>query len=556
VIRWRSGKVSALRQSWPEAFELDVIVDPGAGDAGGAAASAGGAGGTASGRIIRALAYPRLTGVPEPGDRVLLNTNALDLGLGTGGYALVVAIPDRLPPDQDQPGHLIKARYTPLQAAVAGVEEQGSPFHDLLRQADDLGGMPVVIADLHSALPAVLAGYLASRPGGGGDAAPAPVAYLMPDGGALPAWFSRTAATLKDAGWLAGTVTVGQAFGGDLEAVTLHSGLLAARHVLGAELAVVAQGPGNLGTGTRWGFSGVAAGEAINAASVLRGRAVGSLRISQADVRGRHAGISHHSLTAYGRVALARADIVVPELDGDFGRRLLAAAAPLAARHNLVQVSVAGLTESLRACPVPLLSMGRGFDADPAYFLAAAAAGRHAAVLAARSRADGSPDPGFDVERSCIRVVLQDSGGRVLLFRAQLASRSPAHWWELPGGGIEHGESYRQTAVRELREETGLAISPDQVGPPRWRREATWSARGLRRLQHELVVQVRLDADRPQIADGGRTAEEREEYVAARWWELAEIQASSERFYPGRLPDLLPAFLAGAELDEPFERWN
>src|SRR5262244_1035821 len=98
---------------------------------------------------------------------------------------------------------------------------------------------------------------------------PKRAAYVMLDGGALPAWFSRTVAGLRDVSWLAGTVTVGQAFGGDLEAVTLHSGLLAARHVLGADLIVVAQGPGNLGTGTRWGFSGVAAGEAVNAAATL-----------------------------------------------------------------------------------------------------------------------------------------------------------------------------------------------------------------------------------------------------------------------------------------------
>ena len=54
----------------------------------------------------------------------------------------------------------------------------------------------------------------------------------------------------RDAGWLACTITVGHAFGGDLETVTLHTGLLAARHVLGAQVAVVAQGPGNLGTGS------------------------------------------------------------------------------------------------------------------------------------------------------------------------------------------------------------------------------------------------------------------------------------------------------------------
>src|SRR6266481_191433 len=135
--------------------------------------------------MVRSLAYPALTGAPEPGDLVLLNTTALDLGLGTGGYALVVAIPDRLPADVASPGHLVKARYTPLQVTVLGADEQGSPHHEALRDADDLGGMPVVVADLHSAVPAVLAALRADMPG-------VTAAYVMLDGGALPAWFSRT----------------------------------------------------------------------------------------------------------------------------------------------------------------------------------------------------------------------------------------------------------------------------------------------------------------------------------------------------------------------------
>ncbi len=259
MITWRDGTVTQIVNEWAGAMQLTVTV----GDEGG----------------VRALAYPSLVGRPEPGDRVLLNTTALALGLGTGGVALVIAVPDRLPADPEPgPGHLVKARYTPLQATVLGVDEQDSPHHALLRDADDLSGMPVVVADLHSALPAIVAGTRATAP-------EASIAYVMTDGGALPAWFSRSVAALRNAGLLAGCVTVGQAFGGDLDAVTLHTGLLAARHVLGADVAVVAQGPGNLGTGTRWGFSGVAAGEAVNATAALRGRPVASLRVSFADAR-------------------------------------------------------------------------------------------------------------------------------------------------------------------------------------------------------------------------------------------------------------------------------
>jgi hypothetical protein len=348
VISWRRGTVVSLGRSWPGALELDVDL--------------------ADGTTARALAHPELVGVPEPGDAVLLNVTALQLGLGTGGYALVVAFPDRLPADRNGPGHLVKARYTPTQTVVLGVDEQDAPTHALLATDELLPspGMPVVVADLHSSLPAVVAGLLADRPD-------ARIAYVMTDGGALPLWFSRTVAALAPA--LAGTVTVGQAFGGDLEAVTLHSGLLAAARVLRADVVVATQGPGNLGTGTPWGFSGVAAGEAVNAAATVGGRPVGVLRMSSADPRPRHRGVSHHSTTAYGRVALAPADLVVPASYAS-----LVDPAPFA-RHRLVEVDDAGLLEALRHSPAELSTMGRGLDDDPVAFLAAAAAGRHAASL-------------------------------------------------------------------------------------------------------------------------------------------------------------------------------
>ena len=208
MIRWRQGEVTAVQAGWPGVRTVTVeVADDGP---------------------VLALAYVALVGDPVPGDRVILNTTAAALGLGTGGYALVVAIPDRLPPDRRSdepwaPGHLVKARYTPLQASVHGADEPGSPHHDLLAGDGSLRGMPVVVADLHSALPAIVAGIRAGAPA-------ARIAYVMTDGGALPIWFSRTVSDL--AAVLCGTVTTGQSFGGDVETVTVHTGLLAARLVL------------------------------------------------------------------------------------------------------------------------------------------------------------------------------------------------------------------------------------------------------------------------------------------------------------------------------------
>ena len=378
-MMWRDGVVSGARTAWGPAgrscAELDVEIT----------GAPKGASSLIPGLQVRAVAYEALTGVPVAGERVRLEVSALDRALGTGGHAMVSARLDVLPADPPREGHLVKARYMPDQVMVTGVDEQGTTHHGLLSQPIgdlDLEGMPVVVADLHSSLPAVLAGLRSPD----GTRQPR-VVYVMTDGGALPLAYSRLVAALSEAGWLAGTVTAGQAWGGDIEAVSIHNALLAARHVLHADAAIVIQGPGNLGTETPWGFSGVACGDAVNAIATLGGRPVACLRVSQADARPRHLGISHHSMTAYGRVALAGADVVVPVLEGALGvqvRReaeVLCEPRPGAAQHRLVEVPVDGLMELLRAAEaetgVRLSTMRRGLDEDTAAFIAAAAAGRH-----------------------------------------------------------------------------------------------------------------------------------------------------------------------------------
>ena len=378
-MMWRDGVVSGTRTAWGPAgrscAELDVEIT----------GAPKGASSLMPGLQVRAVAYEALTGVPVAGERVRLEVSALDRVLGTGGHAMVSARLDALPADPPREGHLVKARYMPDQVMVTGVDEQGTTHHGLLSQPIgdlDLEGMPVVVADLHSSLPAVLTGLRSPD----GQDQPR-VVYIMTDGGALPLAYSRVVAALSRAGWLSGTITAGQAWGGDIEAVSVHNALLAARHVLHADAAVVIQGPGNLGTETPWGFSGVACGDAINAIATLGGRPVACLRVSQADARTRHRGVSHHSMTAYGRVALAGADVVVPDLEDPLGAQVrqeakaLCAPRPGAEQHRLVEVPADGLLELLRAAEVEtgvrLSTMRRGLDEDTAAFIAAAAAGHH-----------------------------------------------------------------------------------------------------------------------------------------------------------------------------------
>ena len=357
MIHIRRGIVRDVTATRPGAQELSVEVD---------------------GTVAPAIAFPDLSGGVRPGDTVLLNTTALDLGLGTGGMHLVIAVEGREAAVETPPGHVMKARYTPLQTAVASVEETHAAR---LEASEGLAQTPVVCAPLHSMLAPIAAG--AKR------ASDARVVYLMTDGAALPGGFSRLVAELRHVGLLDGWITCGQAFGGELEAVTVWSGLLAAKELLDAEVIVVADGPGNLGTDTKWGVSALASGHALMAAATLGGQAIPALRVSFADERERHRAVSHHSLTILADVCKVDVNVPVPVL-ADEGQRAAVRESlrsrKLEESHQLVEVDGQPALDELRARHLDVRTMGRGIDDDPAFFLAAGAAGVLAGRLAAENR--------------------------------------------------------------------------------------------------------------------------------------------------------------------------
>lgn len=306
----------------------------------------------------RAYVVTQTTGPVEPGDRVVVNTTAVDLGLGTGGWHVVHWNLTRGPWSQPGPGHLMKLRYTSLQIDTGAAEEDDPDL------ATELAGAPVVVAGLHSQLPVLVAAIDAARPG-------TRIGYVMTDGGALPLALSDTVADLVAKDLVAGTVTAGHAFGGDHECLNVPSALTVAVHSIGAEVVIVAMGPGVAGTGSRLGFSGLEAAPALDAAAWLGGAPIACVRASSGDGRPRHQGISHHTMTVLEAtrspvdVALPPGLEPVPGLD----------------RHRWTTVHPGDVEGDLAARDLIVRTMGRGPAEDGLFFAATASAGRHAVGL-------------------------------------------------------------------------------------------------------------------------------------------------------------------------------
>lgn len=314
----------------------------------------------------RAYVLCQLTGSVAPGDRVVVNTTAVELGLGTGGWHVVHWNLARDRWSQRGPGHIIKGRYTSLQADVGSTEEH----LEALAEVESIDGMPVVAAALHSQLPAVAAAVK--------DAAPdARIAYVMTDGAGLPLALSDLVATLRERGLLDATITCGHAFGGDFEAVSIFSALAVARHVANADVAVVAMGPGIVGTNTRLGFSGMEVGAILDATVALGGVPIVALRVSFADPRARHEGLSHHSATALRLACRERVIVPVPALTASLRDRLRAdlERAMVDQQHEIIEVDAPDILGLFDRYGLEVTSMGRPAAEDPVLFEAAAAAG-------------------------------------------------------------------------------------------------------------------------------------------------------------------------------------
>jgi len=307
----------------------------------------------------RAVVLTGLTGSVAVGDEVVVNTTAVELGLGTGGWHVVHWNLSRREWHEPGPGHIMKVRYTSLQADVGTVEE-----HSPSVAWPDLDGRPVVACGLHSQVGIVAAVLKELEPG-------ARVAYVMTDGAALPLPLSDLVAGLRERALLDVTITAGQAFGGELEAVTTPSAIDLAVRVAGADVVIVAMGPGVVGTASTLGTTALEVAPIVDAAAALGGRPIVAARTSEADARPRHQGLSHHTTAA---LRLAARPAVVGHAAGTPD---LTVPPP----HRVETVEVPAVGELLMRAGIEVRSMGRGPEDDPLFFATTAAA----AVVAVRS---------------------------------------------------------------------------------------------------------------------------------------------------------------------------
>lgn len=352
---YRCGKVMRVAEYGPAAQVADLLFDDG---------SAG-----------KALAFEELNGSVAVGDELVVNTTAVELGLGSGGFHFALWNLSRRTLDTRAAGHIMKLRYTPLQHNVEAAEEK-MPELTPGGLAGALEGMPVIAGSLHSQLLAVALAYRHARPSGR-------LVYIMTDGGCLPLAFSRTAAFLKVEGLVVSTLTCGHAFGGDMEAVNTYSALLAARAACRADAVVAVMGPGIAGTGSAAGFSGMEQADVINAAASLGATPIAIPRITFGDARARHKGISHHTVSVLSVAARARAIVALPLLPPEKERIVeeQLRESRISEKHEIREVDASVVTGLLAECRMKATVMGRSLEEEPEFFMAAGAAGLTAAGM-------------------------------------------------------------------------------------------------------------------------------------------------------------------------------
>lgn len=328
------------------------------------------------GNSYKAVNYKNFTGDIKIEDEVVLNTTAVDLSLGTGGYHFVMYNYRNKSMDLKGSGHIMKLRYTPYQMKCLAAEEDDSPYHDLFNNFKSLDNHIFVVATLHSMVAPIAAmiKYLNKD---------IRINYIMTDGGALPLYFSNTITELKNKKILDKTITIGHAFGGDLECINIYTGLIGAKEILKGDVTIISMGPGIVGSGTKYGFTGIEQGYIIDAVNNLGGASIAVPRISFKDKRDRHYGISHHTITTLSEITNTRSNLILSYLERekeDYIKDQIEKSG-IKEKHNIIFEDGQGIIMAMKEFNLKTTSMGRSIEDDIDYFTSLGAVGKYVANL-------------------------------------------------------------------------------------------------------------------------------------------------------------------------------
>lgn len=324
----------------------------------------------------KAINYDYLTGLIKVDDDVILNTTAMELNLGTGGYHFVIYNLNNNTQNANKKGHIMKLRYTPFQIKTYAVEEQASSYHHLFHEFKSLNNMPIIVGTLHSMLVPIasILKYLNIN---------LKIAFIMTDGAALPLYLSNNVYELKEKDIIYKTITLGHAFGGDYEVVNIYNALITAKEIAKCDIAIVTMGPGIVGTGTPYGFTGVEQGYIVDAVNDLGGIPIAVPRITFKDKRERHYGLSHHSITVLGKIMKTKSNIALPKFSTQQEKIIEKQLKEnnLIQKHNIFKVEKNILEQVLEYYKLKVKSMGRSLNDDPEFFATCSAAAIYADSL-------------------------------------------------------------------------------------------------------------------------------------------------------------------------------
>ncbi|GAA4597033.1 NUDIX hydrolase [Planotetraspora phitsanulokensis] len=152
--------------------------------------------------------------------------------------------------------------------------------------------------------------------------------------------------------------------------------------------------------------------------------------------------------------------------------------------------------------------------------------------------------PGF-IQRPSARLLLADDNDRLLLFSSVDAT------WFTPGGGVDEGEPLVMAAVRELREETGFRVAPEELGPVVATASGHWRAGWDGRIRFSVDSFFFLRVPEFDVSGEGLERHEADYITGHRWWSLEELRATEENVLPWGLAGLLERLYAGEIPAEP-----